>query len=695
MTGPLAVRVGVDVGGTFTKAVAVDATGTVAQAVIATTHEHTNGVAEGVVRVVAEVNEALGDRPIALVTHSTTQAVNALLEGDVGTVGVIGMGRRPDLRKSRKRTTLDDVELAPGKRLSTRCEFVDVSDGLDRERIRSILEDFAAAGAAAVCVAEAFATEDSSNESVVAQLAAEVGLPVCTSTEMSGLYGLELRTVTAALNASILPIAVRTADVVAAGVAAAGISAPVMVMRGDGGATDLEGFRKGPARTLYSGPAASVAGVLRHSRVDDGIVIEVGGTSTNVAAIRSGRPALSYVRVASHSTALRALDVRVVGVAGGSMLRSRRNKVYGVGPRSAHIAGLRYSCFVSAAEIDGAVAELFAPKAGDPADYLGIRLASGELVALTNTCAANALGIIAADDYASGSSAAATAAFAAVGPMLRLDGAEVARRMLEASGNAVAELVASVAAEHELVRPRIVAVGGGAGGLGRYVAALLGLECTVPDHAEVISSVGDALSLIRTEREQTVRNPTAAEIASLIEAAREDALAAGAAVDSIDIRFEADAERSQVRAVATGAVALHSGAVPGRQAIDAAEARHILQTLGAESPVAAEGSFWWSTAPAKGDLTRLVVTDRFGDIALDDRGTLVELTDPDHVADRVAEVTAAVERHTRHMGPVALPPTVWVLHANQLVELGSGDLVATATGLVGNGTGVVLVTREH
>ena len=81
---------------------------------------------------VADVAASLDGRPIALVTHSTTQAVNALLEGDVGTVGVIGMGRRPDLRKSRKRTTLDHVELAPGKQLRTLCEFVDVSAGLDR-----------------------------------------------------------------------------------------------------------------------------------------------------------------------------------------------------------------------------------------------------------------------------------------------------------------------------------------------------------------------------------------------------------------------------------------------------------------------------------------------------------------------------------------------------------------------------------
>ena len=95
-----------------------------------------------------------------------------------------------------------------------------------------------------------------------------------------------------------------------------------MVMRSDGGATDLAGFSSAPVRTLYSGPSASVAGALRYTGVTDAIVLEVGGTSTNIAAIRGGRPSLSYVRVASHATALRSVDVRVVGVAGGSMRAS-------------------------------------------------------------------------------------------------------------------------------------------------------------------------------------------------------------------------------------------------------------------------------------------------------------------------------------------------------------------------------------
>src|SRR5581483_2872317 len=146
--------------------------------------------------------------------------------------------------------------------------------------------------------------DDVTNEAMVARAAEQLGLPATTSSELSGLYGLELRAVTAALNASILPIALRTAEVVGQGVTAAGVHSAVMVMRGDGGATDLAGFRRAPARTLYSGPAASVAGALRSHRIDDGVIVEVGGTSTNVAAICRGRPALSYVRVASHATAI-------------------------------------------------------------------------------------------------------------------------------------------------------------------------------------------------------------------------------------------------------------------------------------------------------------------------------------------------------------------------------------------------------
>ncbi len=87
----MGVRVGVDVGGTFTKAVALDGDArVVARAVVPTTHSHPDGVAAGVVEVVGIIAAEQGAENIELVTHSTTQAVNALLEGDVVPVGSSG-----------------------------------------------------------------------------------------------------------------------------------------------------------------------------------------------------------------------------------------------------------------------------------------------------------------------------------------------------------------------------------------------------------------------------------------------------------------------------------------------------------------------------------------------------------------------------------------------------------------------------
>ena len=206
----------------------------------------TEGVAAGVVQCVADVAAQVGADQIELVTHSTTQAVNALLEGDVGKVGMVGMGRRPELAKARKRTELSKVELSAGKYLATRSVFLDVTDGLDVAATAAALRDLRDQGVAAIAIAEAFAPDDASNETRVAAMAADLGLPSCASTDLSGLYGLELRAVTAAINASILPIALRTASSWRRASLAAGIDAPIMVMRGDGGATDLAGFKAGP-----------------------------------------------------------------------------------------------------------------------------------------------------------------------------------------------------------------------------------------------------------------------------------------------------------------------------------------------------------------------------------------------------------------------------------------------------------------
>lgn len=658
----MSVRIGVDVGGTFTKAVAVDMSSgeLCARATVPTTHMHADGVAAGVVEVVAELASQLGAERIDLVTHSTTQAVNALLEGDVGTVGMVGMGTMPDLRKARSRTVNPRIDLADGHRLTVTSEFIDVTNGLDASVAKRIVDRLLAAGATSIAAAAAYSTDDTSCEDVVAAAAHAAGVPVTTSAELTGLYGLELRAVTAALNASILPIALHTARVVREGVRAAGITCPIMVMRGDAGATDLNNFERHPARTLFSGPAASVAGAVRTGEINDAVIVEVGGTSSNIAPIRRGRPALSYVKVASHATALRALDVQVVGVAGGSMLRVRRNRVYGVGPRSAHIGGFPYACFESAEAFAGATFELVAPLAGDRPDYAVIQLADGRRVAPTLTCAANALGFPLDGDYARGDQEAAIAAFDVVGSALGVRGLLVAERMIEAAVQVIGDVVTEAIGTHKLENPTLVALGGGAGGLGRAVAEAMRLPVRIPEHAEVISALGDALSLIRTEHERTLIAPTPEDIAELVADAELEAIAAGAAAASLEVQVDHLAERNTVRVVVTGAVGLASGARAGRDAVGSDEVTRAVAALGLSAEPRHFGEFWL----ADGSEGRVVVLDRYGDVVVDANAEIVT----DLSVETLEEV---VKRRTRGHGALTTEPSAWLIAGRRLIRLPS------------------------
>ena len=143
---------------------------------------------------------------VELVAYSTTQAMNALLEGDVARVGVIGIGVEPELRLARKRTQVGDLKLAPGRVLHTEHAFLDATRGLDAARVDAALDRPEAGGLhrarrqRRVLGRRARARARSSPTR-----ARERGLPVCAGHELTGTYGLETRTVSAAVNASILP----------------------------------------------------------------------------------------------------------------------------------------------------------------------------------------------------------------------------------------------------------------------------------------------------------------------------------------------------------------------------------------------------------------------------------------------------------------------------------------------------------
>ncbi len=554
-SGVSALRIGVDVGGTFTKAVAVRPSpfAIVAQAIVPTTHGGSEGVARGVVQALSKLlqHPDVKDQPISAVSHSTTQAVNALLEGDVVKVGIVGIGAAQEAAQLRKLTTPGDIELAPGRVLPTVSTWL--NSPVSEADAQSAIAELQKSGVGAVIASGMYSVDDPADELRVMDAASAHGLPVVGGHQVSSVYGLEVRTVTAAVNASILPKMTQTADQVEACLRAAHIDAPLLVMRGDGGLTDAAGLRSRPILSLLSGPAASLAGALLSGHVLDGIFIEVGGTSTNLGVIRDGQPVLRYVQIMNHPTCIRSLDVRVQGVAGGSLARLRGKKISDVGPRSAHIAGLPYLSF---SEPKGDLSiELISPRPDDPADYVVVRDSLGERYGLTVTCAANALGLVPAGAYAANQKETALRGFAALGALMGISAEKAAEAMIAQASKRVAEAVQRLAHEYKLKRITLIGGGGGCGALVPAVAERLHVPYQLAEHAEVISSIGVALALVREEVERGISAATPAEVAR---EATERAVAAGADPDSVQVMTEVISERATIRAIASGALALDS-----------------------------------------------------------------------------------------------------------------------------------------
>ena len=556
------VRIGVDVGGTFTKSVAIDMNSgkIIGKVTVPTTHFSEEGVSTGIVESLIKLilNEGINESNIELISHSTTQAVNALLEGDTTKVGIIGMGVNLEKNDIVKRTNLGNVKLGPNKYLKTCYRFLDTSKFLDKEEILQILKELKEEGAKVLIVSEAYGVDDPSNELYVME---KSDLPATAGHELTGIYGLEIRTLTAAINASILLKAIGTAKYVEKAVRQQKISAPLTIMKGDGGVTDMNTFKTKPILTVLSGPAASVAGALLHLRILNGIFIEVGGTSTNICVIKNGKPEVKYVTIMDHPTCIKSLDVRVVGIAGGSLVRWSGKKITDVGPRSAHISGLRYSCFAEPQELEGGQIVTFMPKEGDPIDYIGIEVGAGKRFAITNTCAANALGLIPDNDYAKGDEKSAQLALSILGQRLGMDMGEIATKILDISTRKILQTIRTLIREYRLKDENFMLIGGGGGAsvLVPLIAEKLNCQYRIADNSEVISSIGVCTASIREEREKLVDNPSPDEISLFIQEVEKIAISKGAIPESISTQSEYINEKSLLRVTVYGNMKLDVG----------------------------------------------------------------------------------------------------------------------------------------
>ena len=345
--------IGCDVGGTFTDFHAVDeATGRTAVHKIASTPDNpARAVIEGLRAMAAREGIALG--AIGRLSHGTTVATNALLQGKGGQVALVTTkGFRDLLEIGRQiRPHMFDLQkdfpppLVPRQRRLEADERV-MADGavlrplIDSE-IRRIVEAVEAIGpsAVAVCFLFSFRNPEHEQRLKAALQAALPDLPVSISTEVQPEFREYERLSTTVLNAYLQPLMAHYMRSFEDEVKAVAPAAMLGINQSQGGLMSPARARELPIRTALSGPAAGVVGAIdaaRQAGMPNVVTLDMGGTSADVCLVREMAAELSYERwIEGYPARLASVDVNAVGAGGGSIAWFERDGLMKVGPASA------------------------------------------------------------------------------------------------------------------------------------------------------------------------------------------------------------------------------------------------------------------------------------------------------------------------------------------------------------------------
>ena len=316
LQGPLFL--GIDTGGTYTDAVLwSEAGGVAAKAKALTTrHDLAVGISGAVDAVLAKASVAPG--AVKLVSMSTTLATNALVEGQGGRVALVMIGfAESDLARDGLKAALghDPVTFCPGGH--------DVHGNpapLDLSALEAALPELAG-GVSGFAVCAYFAVRNPAHEIAARDFIRErTGLPVTASHELSAKLGGPRRALTTLLNARLISMIDRLVAATEGFLEQRGIAAPLMVVRGDGALVSAGFARQRPIETILSGPAASLVGARHMTGLDDAVVSDIGGTTTDVAVLDRGRPRLDPegATVGGFRTMVEAVAMRTFGLGGDS-----------------------------------------------------------------------------------------------------------------------------------------------------------------------------------------------------------------------------------------------------------------------------------------------------------------------------------------------------------------------------------------
>ncbi len=329
--------IGIDTGGTYTDAVVIkrnqsskkknntdNAKNILASVKSLTTHGNlSEGISDALSKAIeSAVTKSHGEfspKNVSLVSLSTTLATNALVEGQGSSLGVFTLGfneamvERTEIAKAIPDAKILNIK---GGHVYTGRE----QEPLDEAAIREALAG-SMGQVDAFAVAGHYAVRNQTHERQAQELIHKItGATVTASCDLSDSLNGPKRALTAAFNAQIVSLIVQLENAVRESMQALGLNAPIMIVKGDGSIANADSVMQTPIETILSGPAASVIGARYLTGESDFLISDIGGTTTDVATVRNGWPALNEAGadVGGYRTLVKAIDMKTLGLGGDS-----------------------------------------------------------------------------------------------------------------------------------------------------------------------------------------------------------------------------------------------------------------------------------------------------------------------------------------------------------------------------------------
>ena len=476
---------GLDVGGTFTDAVIIDAHRVVATAKRRTTKDNLmNGIGEALDAVL----EGYDTSNIEQVTLSTTVVTNTIVEAKEQVVDlyvITGPGRNVD----------DIFPVEPIYLQGYTDHRGIVVERTPADAVRGIANMVQArSGTDLAAVSAKFGVRNPQEELSITEELKNTYHTISNGSLLSGSLNFPRRTISAYFNSAVTPVFTVFKKNVEDALSARNILAPLHILKADGGSLPMEHMVSRPVETAFTGPAATVLGLSAHGVIGNKhtVALDIGGTTTDISLWKHGKPLMTKngVSIREYPSAVRSFAVTSVGIGGESVIRLKNGNLT-VGPE-------RVGPSVALGGIE--------PTLGDAlivlghANYGDFNLASRALQDLADAIQATlrSNNVNTSNNQLTLIKTASDVARLIVEKALQTIQHGI-NEVVKVENKRPIYVVADIVNPDVFVPEHIVVVGGTAPSLGPSIGEYLELPVTIPENAAVANAIGAALALSTIE----------------------------------------------------------------------------------------------------------------------------------------------------------------------------------------------------